>query len=277
LRLLAALLALSLLSPPAYAATGIPALDFAEHISPIEPALAAMEYERFLDLNPRHPHSGAARKRLVDLYLGQKDDFRARRHLRLLQEQAPPSQKALWSLQLASLEEIAGRPELARAEYVRLCDDPAIGNTALRHLLWLEIRQRHWEAAAQTTQRFPADARMQALEAALRTWQSRPTLSVNHAQRLSAWLPGSGQAYAGDWASGLASFTLNAAWIGLLAYAVADRDWLGGLLVVNYGPRYYLGGIQKAGNLVSKEQLREDLAFLARLDQEFADLQPLKQ
>ncbi len=277
MRLLAALLALLMLSPPAFAATGVAALDFAEHISPIEPALAVMEVERFLDLNPQHPLSGMARERLIKLYLGQKDVFRARRHLRLLQEQAPASQKARWSLQLASLEELAGRPELARIEYERLSSDPEVGSAALRHLLWLEIRQRNWETAAQTTRRFPADARMQALEAALRTWNDRPIRSEDHAQRLSAWLPGSGQVYAGDWGSGLASFTLNAAWIGLLAYAVTERDWLGGLLVVNYGPRYYLGGIQKAGSLVSKERLREDLAFLDKLDQEFADLLPLKQ
>lgn len=269
-------LAPSAFASPAFAASGVPALDFAEHMSAVEPAFAALEIERFLDLSPEHPQAGAARERLVSLYLGQKDWLKAQRHMQTLLAKAPSGSQAHWSLRLAHLQELKGWPDLARSEYERLAVAPGVETSALRHLLWLEIRTRHWEAALQAAERLPSTPRSQALASSLRKWRERPGLSADHAQRLSTWLPGAGQVYAGDWGSGIASFTLNAAWVGLLSYAIADRDWLGGLLVANFGPRYYLGGIQNAGNLVDSAQAREDRAFIRTLEQDYADLFPLK-
>ncbi|MNL01167.1 hypothetical protein D3C87_1216280 [compost metagenome] len=269
-------LAKSAFASPAFASTGVPALDFAEHMSAIEPAFAALEIERFLDLNPNHPQAEFARERLVSLYLAQKDWLKAQRHLQTLLAKAPAGSQARWSLQLAHLQELKGWPDLARSEYERLAVMPGVEASALRHLLGLEIRARRWNAATQAAERLPSTPQSQALTASLRAWRDRPSLSADHAQRLSMWLPGAGQIYAGDWGSGIASFTLNAAWVGLLSYAIADRDWLGGLLVANFGPRYYLGGIQNAGNLVENTHAREDQAFIRSLEQEYADLFPLK-
>lgn len=261
---------------PAHAATGVPALDFAAHMTTIEPAVAALEYERFLDLNPAHPQAQAARERLVSVYLGQKDWIKAQRHLQLLQAQASPDSQARYALQLAKLQELKGWNDRARSEYQMLSEVPGVSESALRHLLWLEIRARQWDSASQVAERLPSSSHRQALLASLRDWQSRPTPSEGHAQRLSALLPGAGQVYAGDWGSAAASFTLNAAWIGLLGYTIADRDWLGGLFVINFGPRYYLGGIQNAGNLVSRARAQEDQAFIRTLEAEFAELLPSK-
>jgi len=280
LRPLALMLLLTLTPPafasPALAATGVPSLDFAEHMSSIEPAFAALEIERFLDLNPDHPLAESAREQLVSLYLAQKDWFKAQRQMQTLLAKAPAASKARWSLQLAHLQELKGWPDLARSEYERLATVPGVETPALRHLLGLEIRARHWDAAAQAAERLPSTPHSQALAVSLRAWRERPSLSAEHAQRLSTWLPGAGQIYAGDWGSGIASFTLNAAWVGLLSYAIADRDWLGGLLVANFGPRYYLGGIQNAGNLVDSKHSREDQTYIRSLEQEYADLFPLR-
>ncbi len=265
-----------LIPAPAFATTGVQALDFAAHMIPIEPSYAVLEYERFLDLNPGHPMAGPTRERLVGLYLDQKDLLRAQRHLTLLWEAASPRERAYRSLQLAHLQERKGIPELARARYEELARDPEVRTIALRHLLWLEIHERRWTEALQVAERLPSDPRTQALSATLRAWQDRSTRSVTQAHWLSTVLPGAGHVYAGDWASGLASFGLNVAWIGLLTYAVADRDWLGGLLVANYGPRYYLGGIKTAGELVAKEQALDDRAFIQALETNFTDLLPAK-
>src|SRR5690606_5751181 len=96
----------------------------------------------------------------------------------------------------------------------------------------------------------------------------------DEAQRLSMYFPGAGQIYAGDWGSAVASFTLNAAWIGLLTYALAERDWVGGLIVANYGPRYYLGGIRTAGERVAAQLVQEDLGFIQRLEAAYPQLLP---
>ena len=261
---------------PAHASTGVPALDFAAHMTTIEPAYAALEYERFLDLNPDHPQALTARERLVSVYLGQKDWIKAQRHLQRLTAKASPGSQARYALQLAKLQELKGWHDLARDEYRKLAEVPSVSESALRHLLWLEIRARQWDAASQIAERLPSTPQNQALVLSLQDWQARPRPSEDHAQRLSALLPGAGQVYAGDWGSAVASFTLNATWIGLLGYTIADRDWLGGLLVANFGPRYYLGGIQNAGNLVSKARTREDQVFIQNLEKAYADLFPLK-
>lgn len=276
MRALPALLALLLAAPPALAAPEGSPLAFAEHLSRVEPGLAILEYERFLDLNPGHALASTARQRVVALYLAQHDLLRAQRHLQALLDEAPPAKKPRVSLELASLQELKGWPELARDAYEKLSHAPEIRPEALKRLLWLEIRARRWEAAVSAATRLPSTSKTSLLIERLQGWQARPTRSTALAQGLSAVLPGSGQVYAGDWASGLVSFSLNAAWIGLLSVAVMDRDWVGGGFVANYGPRYYLGGIQTAGNLVDQERLRDDRRFIQALEKDFADLLPLK-
>lgn len=92
--------------------------------------------------------------------------------------------------------------------------------------------------------------------------------SPKTARRLSMIFPGAGQFYAGDLKNGFNSMILNVGLLGwFFGYAQAYTTLDATFTIGPWFYRYYLGGFQRAGNLVTtKKEERLNLLFLEILD-----------
>lgn len=94
----------------------------------------------------------------------------------------------------------------------------------------------------------------------------------SRARRLSMFLPGLGQAYAGDRRGALNSFVLVSALGALAGYTAVTYSLLEGLLsVVPWLTRYYLGGSDNAGNTAMSIRNRKHLDLLQEMIEIFEE------
>lgn len=80
-----------------------------------------------------------------------------------------------------------------------------------------------------------------------------PYKSITTAELISVLIPGSGEAYAGNWKSGLVTLLLNGITGGLAVKSFVDHRYLDGTLITClFWNRFYNGGIMNAGVSASK-------------------------
>lgn len=272
--LLVSLATLALLCPSALAATsdGDAEVDFARHLRAIAPYQAITEYERWLFRHPTHPLYADVGVELVDLYRAERTFAKARDTAKRLRDTVPIDRRPLIELAIADVEAAwRSHPDPAIVEaYERVAESSDYRPLALQHLTIYWIRARDWQQAAAAARRWQqqpgvAHARIERLIAELADWQTHPRPMPWLAAMSSAVLPGSGQVYAGNWPAGAASLAGNAAMGGLLLAAAWDRDLVGTMLALMFVPRYYVGGVLAASDLVERQIQAEDEKFIQSL------------
>lgn len=246
--------------------TASPPFGFVDRIAPELPEFALEELERFVALHPGDRRAPEAHARLVTLAVRLGDYPRAERHLEAAEAAAPHWR---WRLYRAELRALSGRTTDAMHGLWQLRREPEATLAAWQRILWVALRARWWgqalEAAGAIAKLAPEhEARLAPMVAELRAHLASPQPSAEQARWMSTFLPGSGQLYAGAWQDGAASLALNAGLATLLAGAVRSQDWVGTGLVVAFGSRYYLGGIENAGVRVEERNARIERALASR-------------
>lgn len=241
-------------------------LGFAAAIEPEAPHLAYEELDRFLFLNPTAPEASEARARLVRLCVKLGRFTEAERHVDRLEAASPTP--LVWQLRRAEVRSLSGDAGHAVEGLWPLTRQPASAVPAWKRVLWIALRSHWWgqalEAGREIGRLAPAErARLGPLLADLERHAGSPALSVDQARLMSTFLPGSGQIYAGAWRDGLTSLAVNGGFATLLVGAVRAQDWVGTALVVGWGGRYYMGGIDNAGARVNEHNARIDQALAA--------------
>jgi hypothetical protein len=204
-----------------------------------EPELAILELRRQLDFTP---DDAAVRHQLFILDLAQGHRSEARPLARV-------------ALERAELAEVEGRDAEALARYREAGARPYLGF----------VLRRGWWAQAEAAAGALGD---RALAGEIAAWRARARLSPDLARGLSLALPGAGQLYAGHPAEAAGALGVNAALVGVAAWAVLRRDWVGAATVLGYGSRYYFGNVLHAGGYVEARLAEEDEAFVARLERD---------
>ncbi|MNX95382.1 hypothetical protein D3C86_1276540 [compost metagenome] len=266
--------ALLLLPAPAHGAEDT--LGLARRLAAAEPELAVTEYLRVLYHAKDPSAERLAREELGRLYqqLGRETEAQA------LYQQARDGADAIAHarLSLRLLELVARRDPLraqVRLEAMREQHPKGpLRDEVLRRLWWIQLTNRAYLPAAQTIKHFEANAQASALVAELEARATRTNISPGQAMLASALLPGAGQASLGEWSKGLGSLLLNGALVGVGYYAVRERDWFAGLVLIDLVPRYYFGGIRAAAELAEARQAREHEAFQADLQARYPAFVP---
>lgn len=251
---------------PGAAPAADPGLAFAAHLADLEPAMAVLELRRLAWLRRGTRAAIAPRLALAGFALAAGDAAAAAAGLHRARREAAgdPVKVDRVDLALARLAEARGRTEEAAGRYLALATPTGPTRAAA---CWL--RARRWAEAEQAARA----AGLPALAVAVAEHARRPRLSPAQASARSAWLPGSGQVAAGAWPEALGSLGVNAGWVAAAGWlAFGRQDVAGTLFVLNYGPRYWLGGIQRAGDLAEARLARDDAAFLAVLEAADPDL-----
>ncbi|MBO9539601.1 hypothetical protein J7643_03310 [bacterium] len=266
---------LLLLPTPAHGAED--SLGLARRLAEAEPELAVTEYLRVLYHAKDPSASRLVREELGRLYqkLGRETDAQT------LYQQARDGADAIAHarLSLRLIELLARRdPLLAQVRLEAMLDQHPTGplrEEVLRRLWWTQLTNRAYRPAAETIRHFEkTDAQASALAAELEARATRPGIAPGQAMLATALFPGSGQAYMGEWSKGLGSLLLNGALVGVGYYAVRERDWFAGLVLLDLVPRYYFGGIRAAGELAEARQAREHEAFQADLKARYPSFVP---
>jgi len=263
----ATLLLLLMVAAPAFAATGLPQLDFADSLyAEGDYYRAITEYKRFLFQHPQADEGAHARLRIARAFLAGDRWQQAEEQLQLLQKNWPTSPEALrGALLYAEIPFRRGLYTQARQRYRLLGElHPEQAPSARYRVAWTFIEQQDYSAAGDELSRL---ARPQAagLAADLDQLRQLEEKSPLLAGSLSALLPGAGQLYVGRTRDAGISFALNAAFI-LAAIEAFDNDnqVLGGILVF-FELGWYSGNIYNAVNGAHKSNRDQRLDTLQRL------------
>jgi tetratricopeptide (TPR) repeat protein len=234
---------------------------------------AVTEYKRFLFFNPEDPRAGEVRSRLGFCLLaeGRHSEGLAALRLAAAGEQAEGLDRRL-DLVRALLE--AGKDAEAELELLRLRAFFGEWEGSLPlYLAVLRIDQGRWaEAEEALGQAFP-DAELRPLRELLAEARRLRLKSPRAARLLSAFLPGAGQAYAGDVPDGLNAIAVNGG-IAVLAAAAAVNGYYPEAVLLVLFPlrRYYTGNIGNAGRLAERRNSTAQEEYRRRIMDTLAGL-----
>jgi hypothetical protein len=254
-------------------------MAFARYLEQDEPRMAVGEYRRLLHASTAPAAlETRARIRLAALLARMDRTVEASVQLGRAASRSSEADRPLVLWAQARASDARGRHDEAAGYYEALSAFPDHRLAAGCAMIWSRVAARDWAAALAAIDRLaeahPASApRLGMLRERLAIHAAREVLHPEQARWWSAVLPGSGQLLAGDVGSALGSFAVNAGWIGAFGYEVAvRRDWAGALFLANYGPRYYLGGIHRAGEAAETRIAAADDELVRRLSTDFRDL-----
>ena len=253
-----------------------PAVNLGDHLFALKNYDAAItEYKRFLFFNPDHPQVSEAQFKIGLAYRAQEG-------------WAEAVEAMIAAVQLTTETELQAERRVALA--VTLIASGAY-NLALVELIKVEmqsqsaqLRQRarflrgiaylyqfKWEQARSVFQAYfdgipgVGDVATE-IDTLFLAPLNRPRKLEKAARLLATLLPGLGQAYAGDWKSGLNALLLN----GLLGYVTLDaaieRDYDDALLSFYFlFYRYYSGNRYRAGQAAQAFNERENRRYVDRI------------
>lgn len=258
-------------------------------------ATSITEYRRFLFFHPAHPYAfyayyktGMAHAEL------QEWDSAVSLLRRALQHEAPEALRQRIRYQLAFTLMAKGDFDLARLELFKLTQGDSSGAVA-EAAEWLYglllLYQHHWpEARAAFTkirERHSKNAELEScllkIETLLQQLIEKPgKKSPRLAKRLSTFIPGAGQLYAGSLWIGLNAMALNAG-TGYLAWQAYDRDHTRDFVLIFslLWSRYYIGNRLHAeeaairANQRYQEKIRGQIYALVQQASFFASAAPL--
>lgn len=175
------------------------------------------------------------------------------------------------ALDVAKRTHAAGEYSLAAVRYLYLASaatDPDVGRRALLLQPVAHAENHSWEAAMSALDAVPEGRYSENVSAARRAildHQARGKKSPRKASIMSAFLPGSGQAYAGHWARGLSAACVTGATGYYLVRTFQTESYFEAVIVaIPLFLRYYLGNIGQAGRLaVITNQDRDEEAVRA--------------
>lgn len=128
---------------------------------------------------------------------------------------------------------------------------------------WAYIFQEDWNAAAEIFRSLPEGSRQ--LSAICDSVENQK-YSVSFAKTMSTILPGAGQIYAGNYLSGILSFTYCAGLIYIVGNAFVANRIFDALIVANFlGLRFYRGNLHNAEQFAAQENIKianDALSFL---------------
>jgi tetratricopeptide (TPR) repeat protein len=173
----------------------------------------------------------------------------------------------------------AGRYGTAEFRLARLHAGTQEGEAAERHRsldyygVLLYVLTHRWEEAGETIGSIVAYEREHHTDEAPRWEEVRqlvedaaaaPRISPQRARILSLFIPGGGQAYAGDGRSGLGAFVVNLASAGLAVYGLSQHRFLEtGLFLLYVAGRFYGGNLYNAEEAARSRNERVDAEFTA--------------
>lgn len=157
-----------------------------------------------------------------------------------------------------------GRTDRARFQLSRVrsyTSEPVIKDRANTLLALAAVQDYQWEEARRSLGELEARFASRSLatvDSLLIVAANAPRKSPSKARRLSTFLPGTGQLYAGKPIEGIHSFGLNAFFGTLLTTSMIAGDYAVGVgLYFQFFYRYYVGGIYHAG-LLAEERNRAE-------------------
>ncbi len=253
-----------------------PAFDLGEHLFALKNYDAAItEYKRFLFFNPDHPQVVEARFNIGLACRAQGWWPEAVEAMTAAVQLATETElQAEMRTELAVTLIATGAYDLALVELIKV--DMQSQSVRLRQRARFlrgvaYLYQFRWEQARLVFQAYLAEmpdaaetaARIDALFLAA---LNRRQKSEKAARRLSTFLPGLGQTYAGDWKNGLNALLLN----GVLGYvtlnAAIERDYDDALLSFFFlSHRYYAGNRYRAAEAAQAFNDRENRQHVEKI------------
>jgi hypothetical protein len=274
------ILALFLLGEPS---EGDLAFEFGEHLLSLgNYEEAVTEYKRFIFLNPDDERRSLAHYRIWQAYRTEHRWGDAIEHLRssiaLTNDAEMKAQRRVdLALTLFAIREL----NLAKLELMKAGDDKMPRETKVRSTFLLgvvSLYDYNWDEAQVNLQTALLDlgtdstkiSELNRLFAQTRRRQKSPRF----ASILSAFLPGAGQIYAGDWKSGINALALNGVLIFWTVKNIKDKDYQDAFLISSFLlPRYYIGNIRRAGEIAKRVNLEMNwlcaLRIIETLSSEF--------
>ena len=253
-----------------------PALDLGDLLFTLENYDAAItEYKRFLFFNADHPQTGEAQFKIGLAYRAQEWWAEAvEAMIAAAQLTTETELQAERRVELAVTLIASGAYDLAVVELIKV--DMQSRSTRLRQRARFlrgvaYLYQFKWEQARLVFQTYfdeiPDAARAAAeVDTLFSEAINLPQKSEKVARLLSTFLPGLGQAYAGDWKNGLNALLLN----GVLGYitfdAAIERDYDDALLSFFFlSYRYYTGNRYRAAEAAQTFNDRESRQYVQKI------------
>lgn len=92
--------------------------------------------------------------------------------------------------------------------------------------------------------------------------------SINKAENLSRFIPGSGQIYAGNTGEGIVNFLINASVLTFAGFQVYNGFYITGYLAgLGFFNKTYHGGIKRAGVVASRKNEKLMVDFNSKINQ----------
>ena len=258
-----------------------PALDLGNHLFALKNYDAAItEYKRFLFFNSDHPRASEAQFKIGLAYRAQEWWAEAlEAMIAAVQLTTETELQAERRVELAVTLIASGAPDLALIELIKvnLQSQSAQLRQRARFLRGIAyLYQFRWEQARLVFQAYfdeiPSAAGAAAeVDALFLDALNRSQKSEKTARLLSTFLPGLGQAYAGDWKNGMNALLLN----GVLGYVTLDaaieRDYDDALISFFFlFHRYYAGNRYRAAEAAQSFNDRENRRHVDKILQALA-------
>jgi Tfp pilus assembly protein PilF len=250
---------------PASGPDADPALVLAESfLASGAPVQAVTEYKRFLFFHPQDSREAEVRSRLGMCLLAEGRFQEGMAVLRQAAAMQPGLERRLEVVrtllqarrlaeaeqELLGLQAFAGGPERDISLYLGL----------------LRIEQGRWAEAEEALLRAFPEGDLQPLRELLAEAGRQKRKSPRTARRLSALLPGAGQAYAGDPADALNALAVNGGIAVLAAAAAVNQYYPEAVLLVLFPlRRYYTGNIGNAGRLAELRNAAAEREYRRRV------------
>ncbi|MCK4510643.1 hypothetical protein KAW64_02840 [bacterium] len=261
--LLAALLGLLVLAAPAWSEGGDTCLAMADSLAGAGFADAAItEYMRFMFFHPESVETAACHSSISRCYAGLGDLKRALDSGRAAVSSAEQdSLKYHYRLNVAAIHLEMGdvsMAELAASRVLAFCPDRDVRERAVLMIAECQLRTYRWKelrgtfSMSEMWRQGQSWARIDSMLSALESINAK---SPDMARRLSTFVPGTGQMYAGDALDGLHALALNALLGSLLVSSVMEG--MVGECIVYFSllKRYYQGNRANAARLSEEHNI----------------------
>ena len=254
---LAALLGLLVVAAPAWSGGGDACLAMADSLAVAGFADAAItEYMRFMFFHPESGETAGCHSSISRCYADLGDYERALNSARAAVPSAEQdSLKYRYRLDVAVIHLEMGdvsMAELAASRVLAFCPNRDVRECAALMVAECQLRTYRWRELRSTFSMSEAWQQGQSwarIDSMLRDLESTDTKSPDVARRLSTFIPGAGQMYAGDVLDGIHALALNALLGSLLVSSAVDGKVGECIVYFSLLKRYYQGNRTNAARL----------------------------
>jgi hypothetical protein len=220
---------------------------------------AITEYQRYLYFHPNSHNTEYCYRRISQCYRNTGDFNNAVALMRTAAMSAVnDSVRSERRLDTADIWVDKGNLAMGELEYSRLTtyseyhsiqrrSGLKLATVLLDSYRWRDARER-----MSSLEDVAIDSRRAAIDSIFAYLESVSLKSPSTARKLSTIIPGSGQAYTGNWRKGLHSFALVGAWVGLIAYSIHEDRIALAVFSIPWLVRYYQGGRHQSAQLAIK-------------------------